>query len=220
MKTLVLIPAYNAADTIVPLIEAVRSQSVEADVLVVDDGSSDGTAELVEKQSVICLRQAQNQGKGAALRRGFGYAVEHEYKLVVTLDSDLQHDPAELPTLLAAVKESGGVVIGRRERRKPMPWQRRVSNYLVSQMTSWAAGQRLPDAQCGYRVLPVSMFRQIPLSSKHYEMEMELLIKAGRAGYKIDSIPIKTVYTGSQSSIRPSRDTIRFLLMLIRSLFW
>ncbi|MFH2055510.1 MAG: glycosyltransferase family 2 protein [bacterium] len=220
MKTLIVIPALNAVATLAALIEGVRSALPDAEILIIDDGSTDGTASLAESLAVGCQRLGRNLGKGAALRQGFIRAVAQRYRRVLTLDADLQHDPVELPGFLAAAVDSKTVVIGRRLRRRPMPWQRQLSNFLVSLVTSWAAGQKLPDAQCGYRLLPVSLLRQIQLSANHYELEMELLIKAGRAGYRISSVPIQTIYSSSKSSIRPFLDTIRFLLLLVRSLFW
>lgn len=220
MKTLVVIPAFNAASTLRDLISGINAVLPTADFLVVDDGSTDDTTSLAESLGVECARLGKNLGKGAALRRGFEIAIEREYKRVITLDSDLQHDPAELPRFVVAAGESEKIIIGRRLLKPPMPWQRRLSNYLVSLMTSWAARQRIPDAQCGYRLIPVHVLNDIDLKSTHYESEMELLIKAGRAGYRTESIPIKTIYRDSRSSIRPFADTIRFLLLLIRSLFW
>ena len=220
MRTLVIIPAFNAAKSLKALIEGIRISAPDADILVIDDGSTDETAEVADSLQVSLLRHPRNQGKGVALKSGFAYALERNYDFLVTIDADLQHDPAELPRLVSAATTGKEIVIGTRRRRKPMPLQRRLSNYLVSLLTSWIAGQKLPDAQCGYRLIPTAALRCVELKSGHYELEMELLIKAARSGFRVHSIPIDTLYTGSPSSIRPLADTIRFLLLLFRSLFW
>ena len=220
MRTLVIIPAFNAAPSLRALVAGIQSSAPAAELLVVDDGSTDKTAGVAESLPVKLLRHPRNLGKGAALKSGFAYALERDYDLLITIDSDLQHDPAELPRLVRAAATGKEIVIGARRRCQPMPWQRRLSNYLVSLLTSWVAGQKLPDAQSGFRLIPTSLLRQLKLGSRHYELEMELLIKAARSGFRLRSIPIATLYTGSPSSIRPFTDTIRFLLLLFRSLFW
>jgi glycosyltransferase involved in cell wall biosynthesis len=220
MRTLVIIPAFNAAKSLKALTEGIRISAPDTDLLVVDDGSTDETAEVANSLPVSLLRHPRNQGKGVALKSGFAYALERNYDFLVTIDADLQHDPAELPRFCNAALSGHELIIGARARSRPMPLQRRLSNYLVSLLTSWVAGQKLIDAQSGFRLIPISLLRCVELKSGHYELEMELLIKAARSGFRVHSIPIDTLYTGSPSSIRPLADTIRFLLLLFRSLFW
>jgi len=143
-KILALVPAYN---------EAVRLEPVAAaagrflPVLVVDDGSRDETARVGRQAGAEVLEQSPNQGKGAALRAGFRYALAHGFAAVITLDADGQHDPAEIPAFLQVFSESGAdLIIGKRDFSR-MPVVRRLSNTLGTRLFSWALGQPVPDNQ-------------------------------------------------------------------------
>jgi glycosyltransferase involved in cell wall biosynthesis len=142
-----LIPAYEEGPRIGAVVEAARRH---VPVVVVDDGSSDDTAERAEAAGATVLRQVPNAGKGAALRRGFGHALDAGAAAVVTLDADGQHDPAEIPAFLAAFERSRPeLVIGARDFGE-MPFIRRLSNVLGGLTLSAALGRSVPDNQSGY----------------------------------------------------------------------
>ncbi|MCA9729102.1 MAG: glycosyltransferase family 2 protein, partial [Candidatus Eisenbacteria bacterium] len=145
---LALIPGYNEAAGIA---QVVRGAAASLPVLVVDDGSKDGTAEVAEEAGATVLRQIPNQGKGAALRMGFRHALEHGYEAVLTLDADGQHDPAEIPAFLECYRKSGApLIIGARDFRQ-MPFVRRLSNRFARATFSQAVGRKVLDNQSGYR---------------------------------------------------------------------
>jgi glycosyltransferase involved in cell wall biosynthesis len=215
----VLIPAYNEQNRISALIAQIKQQGYS--VLVVDDGSSDQTADLARRQHVECLYQQINQGKGAALQKGFQWILERPYKAVIMLDSDGQHDPAELDVFAGALATGrADLVLGNRMGAPAaMPPVRRLTNQFLSWLISCVIRQSVPDSQCGYRAISSEALKKMRLNTRHFEIESEILLEAGRLGLKILSIPVKSVYEGSSSRIRPLRDTIRFFSFLFRYLF-
>ncbi len=219
-RFLIVVPAYNVTGSIRELLQTIMSEQPGMDILAVDDGSIDDTSSGAQSAGAECLSFPENLGKGAALRAGFGRAIEVDYDAVLTLDADLQHDPVEIENLLAAYRARRSLVLGVRRREGGMPWQRRLSNSLVSCFSSVLAGRWLQDAQCGFRLIPTELLRRISLRGSRYELEPELVIKAARSGYPICEVPVKTIYNRNRSSIRPFFDTLRFLKMVFQSLFW
>jgi glycosyltransferase involved in cell wall biosynthesis len=219
MRLLVLIPAYRLADGIADLLGRVREVVPDADVLVVDDGSEDGTAARAESvPGVRVISHPRNRGKGAALRTGFAVAMEEGHDWVLTIDGDGQHPPESIPRFLEAAGGGSDLIVGsRRGDHSSMPKMRRLSNRLSSWLASQAAGVPLPDSQSGYRLIRTDILRKVPLTTDGYEMETELLIGAARAGFRITDVPIPTCYGEETSHIQVGRDIVRFLGVLRRS---
>ena len=219
-KCLAIVPAFNVAKTLNQLITQVKQLHSDCDVLIVDDGSADESGKIADTAGAIVLAHDCNRGKGEALKTGFAYAVKHDYDAVITLDADLQHDPAEIQDFLNAYSDDRTILVGIRRRDKTMPFARKVSNSLTSFVSSVFCGVRIFDSQSGYRLIPTAILRNITLSSSRFDLEPELLIKAARAGYDVKSVEISTIYNAGRSWINPPIDTIRFLIMLMKSLFW
>jgi glycosyltransferase involved in cell wall biosynthesis len=217
---LVIIPAYNAARTLPSLMSQINKSYADLRVLVVDDGSSDGSATAAQNAGAMVLAHDGNRGKGEALKTGFAYAIEQGYDAVITMDADLQHSPAEIQRFLDAHHDGQTILVGVRRRDQTMPFARKVSNSLTSFVSSMFCGARIHDSQSGYRLIPVAVLKNVTLSSSRFDLEPELLIKAARAGYRIESVEISTIYNAGRSWINPPVDTIRFLIMLAKSLFW
>lgn len=198
---LALIPAYNEAQRIGPVVAGALAY---LPVLVVDDGSRDETARVAEAAGATVLRQVPNQGKGAALRAGMRWALDAGYAAVVTLDADGQHDPAELPMFLDRFTNTGAdLIIGRRH-FEHMPLVRRIANTLGRWSFSWAVGQPIYDNQSGYRLLSRRMMEAIiPSQEQGFEFEVEMITTCLRRGYTLDWVPIRTIYAGETSHIRP-----------------
>ncbi len=196
-----VLPAYQEADRIGAVVTAAIAH---LPTVVVDDGSTDGTAEVAERAGATVLRQRPNQGKGAALRAGFRWALDAGCEAVVTLDADGQHDPAEIPAFLAAWLERGpDLVVGRRNFRR-MPPVRRLSNVIGGWAMSWAVGRPIPDNQSGYRLLSRRLMEATLASGESgFEFEVEMITTCIRAGWRIDWVPIRTIYAGEASHIRP-----------------
>jgi len=220
MKTCVIIPAYNESKTIHGLITAVKV--FVPDVLVIDDGSADNTAELARQAGAIVLSFKHNGGKGKALKDGFDYAVKNNYEAVVAMDADGQHVHDDILKIIGAgaANPSIGMVVGNRMANpEDMPLVRFITNLFMSLIISAICRQNIPDTQCGYRLIRCGLLKKMDLISSNYEIESELLIKASRLGFKIISVPIKSVYEGQVSLINPLLDTWRFFVMLGRILF-
>ena len=204
-----VIPAYQAAPT---LDAVVRATLEHLPVLVVDDGSSDDTSAVAEAAGAEVLRQEPNQGKGAALRRGFTHALENGATAVITLDADGQHDPACAPDFLAAWRERGTpLIIGRRDFSQ-MPLSRRVANNLATRTFSWAVGRHIDDNQSGYRLIAQPLLPHLLESAEDgFEFEVEMITDAIRAGLVIDWVPIPTIYEDAGSHISPLTHVSNFL---------
>jgi glycosyltransferase involved in cell wall biosynthesis len=204
-----VIPAYQAAAT---LDTVVRQTLEHLPVLVVDDGSSDDTSAVAEAAGAKVLRQEPNQGKGAALRRGFAHALDQRVDAVLTLDADGQHDPACAPDFVAAWRERGAtLIIGRRDFSQ-MPLSRRVANNLGTQTFSWAVGRHIEDNQSGYRLIAEPLLSHLLGSQEAgFEFEVEMITDAIRAGLTIDWVPIPTIYEDAGSHISPVSHVSNFL---------
>ena len=206
---LALIPGYQEGPRIATVVEDAR---LHLPVLVVDDGSTDDTAAQAEAAGATVLRQVPNAGKGAALRAGFCYALEHGAEAVVTLDGDGQHDPAEIPIFLAAFEASRPeLIVGRRDFAS-MPPLRRLSNTLGGWVFSAAVGRHVPDNQSGYRLIGRQLMGALLDSDESgFEFEVEMIARCIALGLPIAHVPIRTIYAGEPSHIRPWRHLTEFL---------
>ena len=204
-----VIPAHQEGPRLGPV---VRAAVALLPVIVVDDGSTDDTAEVAAAAGAQLIRQQPNQGKGAALRAGFRAAVADGAVAVVTLDADGQHDPAEIPAFLAAFEaHAADLVIGQRDFRQ-MPLSRRVANELGTWTFSRAVGRPIADNQSGYRLISRRLIdRLLDSTEQGFEFEVEMITTAIRAGYAIDWVPIRTIYEGGPSHIRPVSHVRSFL---------
>ncbi len=218
MRTCVIIPTYNESRKIAKLISAIRQYNL--DVLVVDDGSTDRTSFIAQNSRAYVLRSRNNKGKGASLIRGFNYALANEYDAVVTMDGDGQHQAQDLAYFIRLAKYSdNGILIGNRMQRiKNMPLVRVLANRIMSWFISCLVRQKIPDTQCGFRLIKKEVLRRLRLTTSKYETESEMLIKAGRLGFKIKSVPIKTIYSGEKSQINPFIDTLRFIRFIVKEI--
>ena len=216
----VLIPAYNEEKTIGDLVQGLLSKLKS--VIVIDDGSIDSTAKIAKQSGAIVLRHQCCQGKGAALRTGYDYCLSNNFDAILNLDSDGQHDWREVDKFInLAERTQVGIIIGNRMGEvKDMPWLRYMTNRFTSKIISALVKQKIDDTQCGYRLIKREVLRKVKLTTAHYDTESELLIKAGRSGFKIISVSIKTIYRKEKSKINRMVDTGRFFRLMWRSLWW
>ena len=216
-RTCVLIPSYNEARTIGGIVTGLARLGLAA--YVVDDGSTDETAGIAEKAGAMVLRHARNKGKGASLVEGFGRIVKEGYERVAVIDGDGQHSLDDIQVLMKRMDETGAdIVIGSRMgETSGMPLVRVCANRFMSCVLSMIVGQPIPDSQSGFRLIKRRVLEGVLLETSNYETESEFLIKAGRAGFRIESAPIKTIYQGQKSRINPIADTLRFIKLLVRT---
>ena len=212
-----VIPAHNEGLRIGAV---VREATRHLGVIVVDDGSTDGTAAAAREAGASVIEQRPNQGKGAALRTGFRRALAEGATGIVTLDGDGQHDPAEIPRFLAANAASGDrpdLIIGRRDFRR-MPPSRRLANELGRLAFSWAVGRGIPDNQSGFRLISRHLAAATLASDEAgFEFEVELITTCIRRRGRIAWVPIMTIYAGETSHIRPIHHFVHFLRICLRA---
>jgi len=212
MKVAILIPAYNEEKKIRATLRSLDWP--KKDIIVVDDGSRDRTFDIAKEEGVTAFKHERNFGKGKAHRTGFAYVVQNDYDYVITMDADGQHNPNEIPDFIRAIKEGkGDIIIGTRKPSiKNMPPMRLLINLLTSLVVSLECVTRVRDSQSGFRIIKREVLENVPLKTNNFQTESEIIINAGRRGYKIGAIPIKIIYKGDESSkVNPFIDTIRFI---------
>jgi glycosyltransferase involved in cell wall biosynthesis len=238
----VVIPAYQAAATIAGVVAATVRALPEAAVYVVDDGSRDQTGDKARDRAgdtageggrgVTVLTHPRNLGKGAALRTGIERALADGAHIVVTLDADGQHPPDELPRLVAPLaRGDADFVLGARARSAAMPFGRRCTNWLSAALASRIGGQRIADAQTGFRAFSRGLALAVRPAALRYDFEAVFLLEALGRGFRVRSVPVPTIYDrgpggpggpggqggqGGRSHFRPWADTWRLARVFTR----
>lgn len=209
MRVAVVIPAYQAVATIGEVVVQTLAVLPEAHVIVVDDGSRDGTGEEGRGKGATVLTHPRNQGKGVALRGGIARACEDGAEAIVTIDADGQHPATEIPRLLQPIAEgTADLVLGARARRGTMPVSRRLTNWLSATLASRIGRQAIQDAQTGFRAFTGVVAERVRPAGDRYEFEANFLLEALRAGYRVTSVEVPTIY-GAPSHFRYFGDTWR-----------
>ena len=217
LKTAAIIPAYREEKHIGDIIRRTRKQLDH--VLVVDDGSRDTTARCAREAGAEVIVHSQNRGKGEAIKTGLRHWLDRQFIHVIILDSDGQHLPEEIDHFIgaAAQAEDRSFFLGNRMNNLTgMPFIRRVVNRYMSNRISRICRQKIPDTQCGFRMLDRQLIPELLEGGDRFDYETEMLIIASRKGYRIESVPITTVYSDEVSKIHPARDTIRFFKLMRR----
>lgn len=194
MKTVAVIPAYNEY---IRLQDVIRQVSAHVDhVVVIDDGSKQVLADnLVVNERVTILRHVINLGKGAALKTGVLWAIQNEYEIAIFIDADGQHDPSEIPSLLAPIITQGvDIVFGVRKFQGRMPLVSRFGNIFLTALMKFLYRIQVEDTQSGYRALKLSAFDKISWTSPRYAVETEMIVNAGKHHVAYEQVPITTIY--------------------------
>ena len=187
-----VIPAHNEGSSIKKVVK--KTKKYVSKVLVVDDGSSDKTAEAAKKAGAVVLRHIVNLGKGAALKTGCDYAVRHGSRYIVALDADAQHKPKDVPRFINRLKNYD-IVFGYRKPSRKMPLILRFGNWFISKTAKVLYSINLDDTQCGFRAFSKEAYNRVRWNASDYSMESEMISRAGRQRLKYVQIPIETIYS-------------------------
>ncbi len=191
----IIIPAHNEGNNIGAVLEKAKKFAAGKRIVVVDDGSRDGTAALAARHGVTVLRHTINLGKGGALKTGCLYAYKKGAEALIFMDSDGQHDPEDLPRLLSALKDKDIVFTFRERRSVNMPLVKKFGNIFIDALTKMLFHINIQDTQCGYKALTRSAYEKLRLISNDYGIESEIVAKTGKYGLKFTQLPIKTFYS-------------------------
>ena len=214
-KTAAVIPAYNEEKHIGDVVRRTRQRL--DDVLVVDDGSLDKTVERAREAGAEVIVHPQNRGKGETIKTGLRHWQDRQTDFIIILDADGQHRPEEIDRFVAAAlsADEPKLIVGNRMKDvSSMPRLRQFVNRWMSQRISAVCGQEIPDTQCGFRMLHRQLIPDLLGGAARFNYETEMLIVASRRGFRINSVPISTVYSDEVSSIHPVRDTLRFFKLM------
>jgi dolichol-phosphate mannosyltransferase len=218
-RTLTALPVYNEVKHVAGVLAGALSYSQE--VLVVDDGSTDGTSALLSaRNDVHVLRHPRNLGYGAALRTAFHFAVQRNYDVLVTIDCDGQHQPQLIPRFVDAIRNADIVSGSRYLRRFPgdshPPADRRRINRLVTRELSDRLGLELTDAFCGFKAYRVSALPQLEITDPGYAMPLELWVQAAHLGLRIIELPVPLIYLEESRSFGGALDNSETRLAVYR----
>lgn len=189
-----IIPAFNESSTIADVLA--RARNFVDEIIVIDDGSTDKTAQIARASGATVVKHMINRGLGAAIGTGFELARIRGADVVITLDADGQHDPAHIPEFLQAIEQGADVVIGSRMiTRDGMPWYRHHANVLGNLSTFFLFGAWVSDSQSGFRAFNQKAINQIEIRTNRMEVSSELIAESKLHQLKLAEIPIKSIYT-------------------------
>jgi glycosyltransferase involved in cell wall biosynthesis len=220
LRTALIIPVFNEGGRFRELYRQIIEYIDIKDIIIVDDGSDDNCCEFLKGEKSKVFRHEANLGKGTSLQTGFRIAIQSGFSHAMSIDADGQHEPSIIPAFIDAVDENQyDLVIGKRDRKlSDMPWDRIFSNTLTSAFLSLISGQRIYDAQCGFRMYNLEFIKKIKLNTSGYDTENEILLKAFHLNAKIGWVNIPTIYNDEESHINRASDTWRFIVLVLKYL--
>lgn len=221
MQRAYLIPAYQARKSLAGVLRDLRESDPDGQLLVVDDGSTDGTADIARELGVAVVSHPQNAGKGSALGTGFVWFEERGFEAVVSVDADGQHRAEDAVMLAKHPAPAGAIVLGVRDLvRDGAPKPNRFSNRFSNLWVSLFSGQRLADTQCGLRRYPLPATLELGAGGRGYDFESEILVRAARRGVPIVEVPVRVIYPPRAervSHFHVVRDPARIVVRLVHT---
>lgn len=217
LKCCVIIPTYNNSGTLSSIISGVLKFTDS--VIVVNDGSTDGTSDILKQfQDITVVTHEVNKGKGIALRTGFKKAVELNLDYAVTIDSDGQHNPEDLPNFIEKIeKEPGSLIVGARNmEQSTVPGKSSFGHKFSNFWYKVETGIDLPDTQSGYRLYPVKKLKDIRYITNRFEFEIEVIVRAAWTGIRVTHVPVSVIYFPKETRVshfRPVRDFTRVSIL-------
>lgn len=220
----VLIPAYNNANSLLKVIE--KAVHVARHVVVINDGSTDGSEEILKRRhDITILSLKENRGKGNALRKGFEIAQKKGFRYAVTLDADGQHNPLDIPNLVAKVQEHpDALIVGARDiQSSGMPAKNSFANKFSNFWYQVETGKKLPDTQSGFRLYPLRLMQNMRFYSGKYEFEVEVLVRLTWKRVSVFAVPVSVVYPPQEERVthfRPFHDFSRISVLNTVLVLW
>ena len=184
-----VMPAYNEEKTIARAVTETK-QYVDK-VIVVNDASSDATATLARKAGAVVVNHQKNSGLGSSLRTGFSKALSMKADIIVTIDADGQHEPREIPLLLAKLREGYGFVLGNRDLSR-YPFIKKLGNFFLNNATNFISGTSLRDTESGFRAFTADALKKLHLIAERYEIAVEIVFEVGRNRIKAANVPVSS----------------------------
>lgn len=210
----IILPAKDEAAALPNLLDALRQHFPHAELLVVDDGSSDGTGDIAAKRGARVLRHPYPMGNGAAVKSGARVA---RGELLVFMDGDGQHDINDIATLLDKLQSGYEMVVGARKRGSQASIGRGIANGVYNRLASWMVGHPIRDLTSGFRAVRAKRFREfLHLLPNGFSYPTTITMSFFRAGYGVAYVPIVASKRIGKSHIQPLRDGIRFLLIIFK----
>jgi glycosyltransferase involved in cell wall biosynthesis len=219
LRCCVLIPTYNNRNTLARVIDGVMGYVNGLDIIVINDGSTDDTPAILATygSGIRVLNNERNRGKGFSLRRGFHEAIRLGYQNAITIDSDGQHLPSDIPVLIdAALANSGALIMGSRNmEQSDVPVKSSFGNKFSNFWFKFETGISLPDTQTGFRLYPLEPIRNLWLFTTKFETEIEVIVKLAWKGVQIIPVPIQVIYDKNErvTHFRPFRDFTRISIL-------
>jgi len=221
IKGCIIIPTYNNQNTLKQVIDGVLKYADGNRIIVINDGSTDNTSKVLSnyKDQLVLLTNSENKGKGFSLRKSFAEAINRGFENAITIDSDGQHFPDDIPMLIAKAIENPGVLLmGSRDMSQPgVPKKSSFGNKFSNFWFYVEAGIRLPDTQTGYRLYPLVPLKKIKLFTTKFETEIEVIVKLAWQGVKIIPVKVKVLYDMDErvTHFRPFKDFTRITILRI-----
>ncbi|MFP3899176.1 MAG: glycosyltransferase family 2 protein, partial [Dehalococcoidia bacterium] len=208
------IAAYNEAKYMADIVR--QALQYVDQVIVVDDGSTDNTAEVARQAGATVVRHTRNRGKGAAVKTILAEARRRHPEVLVLLDADTQHDPNEIPVLVRPIREGFDLVIGSREAQdEKTPPYRRVGRWVLLHTARLASGIRITDSESGFRALSPRAINQLELKADGFAIESEMISCAAHKKLRITEVPITNVYTTDGSTLHPVRHGVDVMSRMV-----
>lgn len=191
MNTWIIIPAFNEEKYLGKVLDAVKKYHDK--ILVVNDGSTDKTADIVKEKNVELLSLKKNQGKGNATKKAINYAIKKHAEVIILMDADGQHKAKDIPKFIKKIKDND-IVFGIRKNQNKMPLTFRIGNFGLNMASRILYGINIPDTQSGFRAFKTNIYKKIIWKSNNYSMESEVISKVAKHKLKYDLVEIDTIY--------------------------
>lgn len=210
----IIIPAKNEATPLAKLLPEIQQRHPDAEIILVNDGSSDNTASICEQLTITCITHPYSMGNGAAIKSGARAATGD---ILVFMDADGQHQPKEIQKLLEKLDEGYDMVVGARDRKGQAGIGRLAANTIYNKLASWMTGHKIEDLTSGFRAVRANKFREfLHLLPNGFSYPTTSTMAFFRAGYAVSYIPIEVLKRDGNSHINIWKDGVRFLLIIFK----